>query len=71
MPREPNPDKPKRAPAGPRPGYLILKGETAAEFAEALRSGAIQMVGTSRNAEDVLKLVSSGEADAYVRFEIK
>ena len=71
MPRPKNPDGPTRATQGPRPAYVMLKGEGAKEFAKAVEDGSIVIAGATRKADDVLSAVYSNEIDAFVRFMIK
>ena len=71
MPRPANPDAPKRATQGPRPAYVMLKGERAKEFAALIESGDIQIVEASRKADDVLNKVYAGDIDAFLRFMVK
>ncbi len=61
----------KRAAPGPRPAYVMLKGERAKEFTTAIESGDIVIAGTSRKADDVLNAVYSGDCEAFLRFMIK
>ena len=71
MPRPKNPDGPTRAAQGPRPAYVMLKGDRAKEFAAAIEDGSIKIAGATRKADDVLSAVYAGEVDAFVRFMIK
>ena len=71
MPRPANPDAKPRAAQGPRPAYVMLKGEGAKDFAKAVEDGSIVIAGATRKADDVLSAVYANEIDAFVRFVIK
>ncbi len=71
MPRPANPDAKPRAAQGPRPAYVMLKGERAKEFVKTIEDNEITVVGASRKADDVLTAMYDGSIDAFVRFMIK
>ncbi len=71
MPRPANPDAKTRAVQGPRPAYVMLKGERAKEFAKAIEDGSLEITGATRKADEVLSAVYASEVDAFVRFMIK
>lgn len=66
-----NEAKPKRAPVGPRPAYIMLSGDNAKAFADEIANGTITIDGATRKADEVLDAVANGKTDAYVRFVIK
>lgn len=71
MPRPANPNAPARAAQGPRPAYVMLKGDGAKDFAKAVEDGSIVIAGATRKADEVLAAVYANEVDAFVRFMIK
>lgn len=62
-------DKPKRKPAqrntGPRPAYLLVN------LPDGVAAADIEVVDTTRKAEDALEAIDTGRASAYVRIMVK
>lgn len=62
-------NKPKRKPAqrntGPRPAYLLVN------LPEGVDASDIEVVDTTRKAEDALEAIDSGKAAGYLRIMVK